>query len=80
VTGSAAAKLMAVLASLLCLVAGGFLLIANFADDDIQLLAGWTGIFFLGMGVFVGPVLWLLADLRAAHEPPEDGPAEASPD
>jgi hypothetical protein len=75
VTGSAAAKLMAVLASLLCLVAGGFLLVADYVDEDIRLLAGWTGIFFLGMSLFVGPTLWLLADLRARDE----GRAEAEP-
>lgn len=67
-TGSAAAKLMAVLASGLCLVAGGFLLVAGFENDDVKLLAGWIGIFFLGMSLFVGPTLWLLADLRARSE------------
>jgi hypothetical protein len=68
VTGSAAAKLMAVLASGLCLFAGSFLLVAGFENDDVKLLAGWIGIFFLGMSLFVGPTLWLLADLRARSE------------
>jgi hypothetical protein len=68
VTGTAAAKLMAVLASGLCLFAGGFLLLSTFTNEDIKLLAGWIGIFFLGMSLFVGPTLWLLADLRARSE------------
>ncbi len=70
-TGSAAAKLMAVLASGLCLFAGGFLLLSNYADEDIRLLSGWIGIFFIGMSLFVGPTLWLLADLRARDEAPK---------
>ena len=71
-TGSAAAKLMAVLASGLCLFAGAFLLLTNYADEDIRLLAGWIGIFFIGMSLFVGPSLWLLADLRARDEQPAE--------
>ncbi len=67
-TGSAAAKLMAVLASGLCLFAGTFLLHREFENEDMRLLAGWIGIFFLGMSLFVGPTLWLLADLRARTE------------
>jgi hypothetical protein len=78
VTGSAAAKLMAVLASGLCLFAGTFLLVANYTDDDIRLLAGWIGIFFLGMSLFVGPTLWLLADLWARDEKPSE-PVEPEP-
>jgi hypothetical protein len=68
VTGVAAAKLMAVLASGLCLFAGGFLLFSNYADEDLRLLSGWIGIFFIGMSLFVGPALWLLADLRERSE------------
>jgi hypothetical protein len=73
---------MAVLASGLCLFAGTFLLLADYADEDIRLLAGWIGIFFIGMSLFVGPTLWLLADLRARDEhPPEpvDSPEEPEP-
>ncbi len=79
-TGSAAAKLMAVLASGLCLFAGAFLLVAGFENDDVKLLAGWIGIFFLGMSLFVGPTLWLLADLRARDETEAGEPAEPTGD
>ncbi len=76
-TGTGAAKLMAVLASGLCLFAGGFLLLSTFTNEDIKLLAGWIGIFFLGMSLFVGPTLWLLADLRARGEAADEtGPSE----
>jgi hypothetical protein len=79
VTGSAAAKLMAVLASGLCLFAGAFLLLTNYADEDIRLLAGWIGIFFIGMSLFVGPSLWLLADLRARDEKSAEAESESEP-
>ena len=79
-TGSAAAKLMAVLSSGLRLFAGGFLLVAGFENDDVKLLAGWIGIFFLGMSLFVGPTLWLLADLRARDEAKTGEPAEPDRD
>ena len=78
-TGSAAAKLMAVLASGLCLFAGTFLLLTDYADEDIRLLSGWIGIFFVGMSLFVGPTLWLLADLRARDETPAEPDAVDEP-
>lgn len=80
---SGAARLLAVLASGLCLVAAGFLLLSTYEDGDVARLAGWLAIFMLGVSMFVGPALWLLADVRERREPdtrPEAGePPEAPP-
>lgn len=77
---SGAARLLAVLASGLCLVAAGFLLLSTYEDADVARLAGWLAIFMLGVAMFVGPALWLLSDLRERREtdlrPGTDEPPE----
>jgi hypothetical protein len=60
-------RLSAVLASLFCITAGGMIIkVAGFgrgpANDNMVVIAMGVGLYFIGKGFFIGPMLWLATE------------------